>query len=74
MLHGLGDCTPGFNCGCMDYEPTEAEKRARWDVESRHHFHGVDCLCGFTSPVSRQRTEHITGALMDALRAARGPS
>lgn len=28
-------------------------------VASTHHFHGNECLCGFVSPVSRQRTEHI---------------
>lgn len=30
-------------------------------TESRHHFHGTACLCGFDSARSRSRTEHITG-------------
>ena len=53
-------------------EPTEAEvEAAQWLVDSKHQFQGDTCLCGFRSPVSRQRTEHITGALRAALRAAR---
>ena len=53
-----------------------AEIEARqWEVESVHHFgfgeNGWACLCGFTSPVNRQRTEHITAEL-HAARIARG--
>src|SRR5690606_39232458 len=28
-------------------------------VASTHHFHGDECLCGFKSARSRDRTEHI---------------
>ena len=53
-----------------------AEIEARqWEVESVHHFgfgeNGWACLCGFTSPVKRQRTEHIIAEL-HAARIARG--
>ena len=48
-----------------------AEIEARqWVVASAHHFgfgeHGWTCLCGFTSPVSRQRTEHIIAEIAAA--------
>lgn len=42
-------------------------REARGEVDSQHHFHGDDCLCGFSSARSRSRTEHITGALAAAL-------
>ena len=45
----------------------------QWTVESTHHVHGVTCICGFRSPVSRQRTEHITHEL-GAARIVRGES
>ena len=52
----------------------EIETR-QWAVASTHHFgfgeHGWTCLCGFKSPVNRQRTEHII-AEIDADRIARG--
>ena len=32
-----------------------------YDIEQKHHLHGHECLCGFTSARSRSRTEHITG-------------
>ncbi len=56
-------------------ESVAAEIEARqFLVESTHHFgygaNGWTCLCGFVSPVKRQRTEHITGEL-DAARIAR---
>ncbi len=49
---------------------TDALQRAMFDVESKHHFHGVQCLCGFESHRSRSRTEHITGEVLAALEAA----
>ena len=57
-------------------EQIAAEIEARqWAVASTHHFgfgeHGWTCLCGFKSPVKRQRTEHII-AEIDAARIARG--
>ena len=37
MLHGLGDCTPELNCGCMAKPPRDVLReriaRALWDVE-----------------------------------------
>jgi hypothetical protein len=32
---------------------------ALFKVESIHHIHGKQCLCGFESAVSRDRTKHI---------------
>lgn len=49
---------------------SDALDRACFDVESKHHFHGVQCLCGFESHRSRSRTEHITGEVRAALEAA----
>lgn len=36
-------------------------------VASTHHFHDHECLCGFKSPISRERTEHIMMHTLDAL-------
>ena len=70
MLHGLGDCTPEFNCGCMDYEPTEVEveraARAVW-----RWFVG-DSLGGFDKHVYAYDREKCMDAARAALRAARG--
>ncbi|WP_064442284.1 hypothetical protein [Hoyosella altamirensis] len=37
----------------------DAVKESLYSVESVHHIHGHACLCGFSSPVSRDRTKHI---------------
>ena len=41
-----------------------------FDIEQRHHVHGHECLCGFTSARARSRTEHITGLVRDAITTA----
>lgn len=46
---------------------TEAAQEAVMRVDNQHHFHGDTCLCGFRSPVSRERTEHLTRITRDAL-------
>ena len=41
MMHGLGDCTPELNCGCMAKPPDvlrERIARALW----RHRYPGVE--------------------------------
>lgn len=40
---------------------------AIYAVESRHHFHGDVCLCGFSSSASRLRTAHIVRAVIGEL-------
>lgn len=45
-------------------------ERALFNIEGVHHVHGTKCLCGFESHRSRSRTEHITGEVRAALRAA----
>lgn len=52
-------------------EPTDAEQAARFAVESKHHLHGTQCLCGFESHRARSRTEHIMTHYFDELSAAR---
>lgn len=47
-------------------------ERALFKVEGIHHIHGIQCLCGFASHRSRSRTEHITGVVRAAIRAAMG--
>lgn len=37
-------------------------------VESIHHIHGQECLCGFKSAVSRDRTKHIMEVTLDAAK------
>ena len=37
----------------------QAVGEALFAVESRHHIHGHECLCGFASAKSRDRTAHI---------------
>ncbi len=38
----------------------KAVAEALYAVESVHHFHGTECLCGFNSHRARERTAHIT--------------
>lgn len=38
-----------------------------YDVESKHQIHGTECLCGFKSYVSRDRTKHIVTETLVAL-------
>ena len=46
---------------------------AQFKVESIHHFHGTECLCGFNSyGRARSATEHITQTL-NAAQIAKGP-
>lgn len=42
-------------------------KEALFGVESTHHIHGQECLCGFKSAVSRDRTKHILAVTLDAM-------
>ena len=42
----------------------EALAAVRFQVASVHHFHGNDCLCGYSSARSRSRTEHILDAIL----------
>lgn len=61
------DWQPEFNVPSPEECVDEAVAAVREDfetacfaAESRHHFHGQACLCGFESARSRSRTEHIT--------------
>lgn len=56
------DCTDAALDGLRD-----GADAALWELNSTHHFHGGDCLCGFASAVSRARTEHLTGLAASAL-------
>ena len=53
----------------------EAVPKEAWRIESGHHFHGTTCTCGYASHRARDRTEHLTRPLTDAIEAAlRGDS
>lgn len=52
-------------------EPTDAEQAARFAVESKHHTHVHECICGFKSARMRSHTEHIMGAYFEELTAAK---
>ena len=53
----------------------EAVLKEAWRIESGHHFHGIICICGYASHRARDRTEHLTRPLTDAIEAAlRGDS
>jgi hypothetical protein len=39
---------------------------ALFQIESVHHIHGDQCLCGFKSSVSRDRTKHIMEVTLEA--------
>lgn len=45
---------------------SEAIEAALLKVAGIHHIHGIQCLCGFKSFVSRDRTKHIMDAALDA--------
>ena len=68
---GAWGTSPVHLCGCKAEGGVDEAKlaAAMYQVESVHHFHGADCLCGFSSHRSRSRTEHITGALANELRS-----
>lgn len=41
--------------------------RAAYAVDSTHHFHDIQCSCGFTGDArKRTQTEHITAAVLEA--------
>ena len=44
----------------------EQHEAALFKVESIHHIHGDQCLCGFKSSISRDRTKHIMEATLAA--------
>lgn len=50
----------------MEAEALLGLERVLFDIESQHHIHDVECLCGFKSHRSRSRTEHITGLVRAA--------
>lgn len=53
----------------------EAVLKEAWRIESSHHFHGTTCTCGYASHRARDRTEHLTRPLTDAIESAlRGES
>ena len=45
--------------------PDEAEE-VLLKVAGGHHIHGIACLCGFKSLVSRDRTKHIMDTALEA--------
>ena len=45
---------------------TISNEAALFKVESIHHIHGDQCLCGFKSSVSRDRTKHIMEVTLEA--------
>lgn len=45
----------------------DAVEEALYAVESVHHIHGHECLCGFKSAVARDRTKHIARETVAAL-------
>ena len=48
----------------------EAVPKEAWRIESGHHFHGTTCTCGYASHRARDRTEHLTRPLTDAIETA----
>lgn len=46
--------------------PNEVVEDALVKVESIHHIHGDQCLCGFKSSISRDRTKHIMEVTLEA--------
>lgn len=66
---------------CMNYaaaalatvEPAQPAPDAKnaatelFNVESIHHIQGHECLCGFKSAVSRDRTKHIMDKTLKAI-------
>ena len=48
----------------------EAVLKEVWRIESGHHFHGTTCTCGYASHRARDRTEHLTRPLTDAIETA----
>lgn len=45
---------------------SETIEQALFKVESVHHIHDIQCLCGFKSHVSRDRTKHIMEVTLEA--------
>ena len=43
-----------------------SSEAALFKVESIHHIHADQCLCGFKSSRSRDRTKHIMDVTLDA--------
>ena len=50
----------------------EAVLKETWAIESGHHFHGTTCTCGYASHRARDRTEHLTRPLTNAVESALG--
>ena len=67
MLHGLGDCTPELNCGCMAKSPRDGLReriaRALWE------FPLNDCHCPAANPCGWCKTasEEMADAVIAAL-------
>ena len=49
-----------------EFDITEHVDLVHYEVESKHHIHGTECLCGFTSHAARERTKHIVTATLVA--------
>jgi hypothetical protein len=47
---------------------SETLEWALFNVEAVHHIHADQCLCGFKSSVSRDRTKHIMDAAITAAK------
>ena len=52
----------------------EAVLKEVWRIESGHHFHGTTCTCGYASHRARDRTEHLTRPLTDAIEDTLRPT
>ena len=65
MMHGLGDCTPELNCGCMAKPPDVLRKRIADTVRAHRPGASIDayrCECG-----ARWTSAHVADAVIAEL-------
>ena len=65
MMHGLGDCTPELNCGCMAKPPDVLRERIADTVRAHRPGASIDayrCECG-----ARWTSAHVADAVIAAL-------
>ena len=65
MMHGLGDCTPELNCGCMAKAPDVLRDRIADTVRAHRPGASIDaykCMCG-----ERWTSQHVADAVIAAL-------
>lgn len=65
MLHGLGDCTPAFNCGCMAKPPNVLRERIGQAIHD--HLPGASCDAYKCRCGEKWTREHVADAVIAAL-------